>query len=91
MKGKGQREHKFLGHAAGKINDLVMPEVTVKTPIGRTVRIAVLQGQDYRDLGQSSVEKRGVHGRLLLDVVVGIVVVSVIQFQTAQSDLDIFE
>ena len=50
--GKSQRKDKFLRHATGKINDFVMPKITIETAIGWTMGIAIEKGEELGNVGQ---------------------------------------
>ncbi len=51
--GKSEGPDEFGGHAAGEIDDFVMPEVPVETAVGRRMRVPVLESQDFGDLSES--------------------------------------
>ena len=54
VRGVGERErpNELLRHAAGEVDDPVMPVVPVETAIGRAVRITVEERQQLGDLGE---------------------------------------
>ena len=47
---EGEGIHELLGHAAGKVYDLVLPKVAIEASVGGTVRVAIAQCQDFRNL-----------------------------------------
>jgi hypothetical protein len=46
---QGEGPDELLGHATWEIDDLVMPEISIKTTVGRTVGIAIQQGENLGD------------------------------------------
>ena len=66
------RPDEFRGHAAGEIDDLVVPEIAIEAAVGRRMRIAILQRQNFGNLRQSLMGKEfAAHrkgGRLILTI-----------------------
>ncbi len=48
--GERERPDELRRHAAGKIDDLVVPEIAVEAAVRRRVRVAILQREDLRNL-----------------------------------------
>ena len=55
--GQSKRPDKFLRHATREISGSVMPVIAIETAVSRAVSVAILQGEQFRDVVQSDFSK----------------------------------